>query len=66
MAEISINITIYNSCVPLQILDNLKNPMKNEKAPFTSYSANADVAFFVTIFVLVILRTTSQPMYCYF
>ena len=33
-AEISINITISNTCVPPQILDNLKKPLKKRNSAF--------------------------------
>ena len=61
---------IFNTCVPPQILDILKNLKKTltkmKERLLRCISANADVGFFVGIFVLPVLPTISRLMYCYF
>ena len=62
MAEISINITISNTSVPPQILDNLKKPLeKQNSAIYVVFQPMPMLAFFVGIFVLVWYAQPAGP-----
>ena len=69
-AEISINITISNTCVPPQILDNLNQPLrtvgKTKSRLLSCISANADVGFLLAFSCWLYYAQLAGPMYCYY
>ena len=61
-AEISLNITISNICVPPQIFDDLKKPLKKRNSAFyVVFQPMPMLDFLCGFFMLIIVHTTSRP-----